>query len=149
MDNILNISFYFLALQICKTEVTPKHDIFKLTPANIRAVGRSENLGCEQWCGVITCPPGWDRVNWCAKNWGCHAMAPQAPIGMTGLNIPNYIKDSRDSFELFFKSFIFSSKEHFPFKRWFKSSWLSHRSYPYSKRAVFFLTYSFDVRDRR
>ena len=37
-----------------------------------RAVGRSENLGVSVLFGGHLNPPGWDRVNWSAKIWGCH-----------------------------------------------------------------------------
>ena len=38
-----------------------------------RAVGRSENPGVPVNLVGLICPhPGWDRVNWFAKIWGCH-----------------------------------------------------------------------------
>ena len=40
---------------------------------NGMAVGRFENPGCLYYLvGIICHPPGWDRVNWSTKIWGCH-----------------------------------------------------------------------------
>ena len=49
----------------------------------IRAVGRFESpWGLELFGGDNWSPPGWDRVNWSNKIWGCH--------GNPGNDIPSY-----------------------------------------------------------
>jgi hypothetical protein len=37
----------------------------------------------------IICPPGWERVNWSANNWGCHG-TPRTPREDTPASIPSW-----------------------------------------------------------
>ena len=50
---------------------------------NPRAVARSENLGGLVVLGGKNVPPGWDRVNWSAKNW--EGLSPPSPLLATAL----------------------------------------------------------------
>ena len=73
----LNLKWTLTLLYKLKSSTWYAKDLFPWILYTQKTTEPSEGLkirGCQYYLMGIICPPppGWDRVNWSAKIWGCH-----------------------------------------------------------------------------